>query len=102
MRLVLHPDAVAEATAAGDWYDERRPGLGADFAAEVDRALDLVLENPNTWPAWPGTPVGLGVRRLLLPRVPFALAYVLRGDEVVVLAVAHTSRRPSYWLRRGE
>ncbi len=41
MRLVLHPDAVAEATAAGDWYDAQRPGLGADFAGELERAFEL-------------------------------------------------------------
>jgi plasmid stabilization system protein ParE len=100
VRLVLHPDAVAEATAAGDWYESQRPGLGADFAGEVERAFEMISENPQTWPAWPGFPIGLGVRRFLLPRFPFALAYVVRADDVVVLAVAHTSRRPGYWLSR--
>jgi len=98
--LVLHPDAVAEATAAGEWYDAQRPGLAADLAGELERAFEVILENPRTWPAWPGMPTGAGVRRFLLPRFPFALAYVARPDEVVVLAVAHTSRRPGYWLSR--
>ncbi len=101
MRLVLHPDAVAEATAAGDWYESQRPGLGADFAGELERAFELILESPRTWPKWPGTPAALTVRRFLLPRFPFALAYVTRADEVVVLAVAHTSRRPGYWVGRA-
>ncbi len=100
MRLVLHPDAVAEATAAGDWYESERPGLGADFAGEIERAVEAILENPQTWPTWPGVSASLGVRRLLLPRFPFALAYVVRANEVAVLAVAHTSRRPGYWLGR--
>ncbi len=100
MRLVLHPDAVAEATAAGDWYESQRPGLGADLAGELERGFEMILENPQTWPAWTGTPAGLGVRRFLLPRFPFALAYVVWADEIVVLAVAHTSRRPGYWLGR--
>ncbi len=100
MRLVLHPDAVAEATAAGDWYESKRPGLGADLAGEIERAFDMILENPQTWAVWPGIPAGLDVRRFLLPRFPFALAYVVRADELVVLAVAHTSRRPGYWLSR--
>jgi ribosomal-protein-alanine N-acetyltransferase len=42
VRLVLHPDAVAEATAAGDWYESQRPGLGADFAGEVEAPDQLV------------------------------------------------------------
>ncbi|HET8542088.1 MAG TPA: type II toxin-antitoxin system RelE/ParE family toxin [Anaeromyxobacter sp.] len=102
MRVVLHPDAVAEATAAGDWYDAQRPGLGADLADELERALDLILENPQTWPMWPGAPAALGVRRFLLPHFPFGLAYVVRGNEVVILAVAHLRRRPGYWLRRTD
>lgn len=81
MRLVLHPDAVTEATAAGDWYDTQRPGLGADFASELERAFELILDNPQAWPMWPGTTAGLTVRRFLLPRFPFALAYTGRASE---------------------
>lgn len=102
MRLVLHPDAVAEATAAGDWYDAQRPGLGLDFVSELERAFEMILENPETWPTWPGLPSKLAVRRFLLARFPFALAYMVRADEVVVLAVAHASRRPGYWRVRAK
>lgn len=102
MRLVLHPDAVAEATGAGDWYESQRPGLGADFASELERSFEMIIESPETWPTWPGVPAGLAVRRFLLARFPFALAYVVRSDEVVVLAVAHTSRRPGYWRGRAQ
>ena len=101
MHLVFHPDAVAEATAAGDWYETQRPGLGADFASEVERALDMISETPETWPVWPGLRGTVELRRFLLPRFPFALAYLVRSDEVVVLAVAHTRRRPGYWLGRA-
>ncbi len=101
MRLVLHPDAVAEATAAGDWYESQRPGLGADLATELDRAFEMILSTPRTWSLWPATPPALGIRRFLLARFPFAVAYIERSDEVVILAVAHMSRRPGYWLARA-
>jgi hypothetical protein len=42
VRLVLHADAVAEATAAGDWYESQRPGLGDDFGGEIERALEMM------------------------------------------------------------
>jgi hypothetical protein len=32
--------------------------------------------------------------------VPFTLPYQITLDEIVVLALAHTSRRPGYWSRR--
>jgi hypothetical protein len=36
----------------------------------------------------------------VLGRFSFTLPYQIVGDEIVVLALAHTSRRPGYWSRR--
>ncbi len=76
-------------------------GLGADLTDEVDHALDAIAERPMTWPARPGIAEALGIRRFLMARFPFAVAYVVEGDEVVILAIAHLRRRPGYWLRRA-
>ena len=35
MRHIFHPEAGAEFEEAADYYEERRKGLGRDFAAEV-------------------------------------------------------------------
>ncbi len=100
MRIRLHPGASADLTSAGDWYEHQLPGLGADLAEEVDRALDAIAERPMTWPLWPGVGEAFGVRRFLLARFPFAVGYLAEGSDVVVLAVAHLRRRPGYWLGR--
>ena len=47
MRLELHPEARAELCSAALWYDERRPGLGDEFIAEVSAALDRIGEATN-------------------------------------------------------
>ncbi len=65
VKLVLHAGALADLEAAGDWYEAQQPGLGEDFAAEVADALDVIRENPMTWPLWPGSPKDLQVRRFL-------------------------------------
>jgi toxin ParE1/3/4 len=78
VRVVLHPGAVADVTAAGDWYDAQLPGLGLDLADEVQHALDVISESPRTWPLWPGIAESRGVRRFLLTRFPFALAVSFR------------------------
>jgi plasmid stabilization system protein ParE len=100
VRVVLHAGAVADLTAAGDWYEAQLSGLGLDLADEVQRALDVIAASPTTWPLWPGVPESTGVRRFLLTGFPFAVAYLIEADRVVVLAVAHLRRRPAYWLRR--
>lgn len=100
MRVRLHPGAAADLNSAGDWYEQQVPGLGADLADEVGRALEAISERPMAWPLWPGVGEAVGIRRFLLARFPFAVGYLVEGTEVVVLAVAHLRRRPRYWLER--
>jgi len=48
VRLELYPEARAELRSAAFWYDERRPGLGDEFIAEVSgRSIELATpQNP--------------------------------------------------------
>jgi plasmid stabilization system protein ParE len=102
VRIGIHPSASEETTEAAVWYEARQSGLGGDFVAEVDRGLAAIAESPERFPPWPGVAPSLGVRRLLLARFPYALAYRVGHDQVTVLAVAHLRRRPGYWRsRRG-
>ena len=98
--LRSHPEADAEAESAALWYENRHDGLGQDFLAELERALTLIAESPGTWPVWPGMAASLGIRRFLLSRFPYGIAYGFSGSEVVVYAVAHLARRPGYWRDR--
>lgn len=34
-----------------------------------------------------------------MPRFPYAVVFVCRPDEVVVVAVAHMRREPLYWAK---
>ena len=40
MNFGYHPEAEAEYSAAALFYEKRRPGLGADFIDEVERAVE--------------------------------------------------------------
>lgn len=103
MRVQLHPAAEAELLEAALWYEERVSGLGEDLVAEVSHWLDALPETVNSWPRWPDAPrLEPPIRRTLLGRFPFALAYRAYSDRVWIVAVAHTRRRPFYWLRRVE
>lgn len=31
---------------------------------------------------------------------PYVLHYLLREEEIIVYAVAHTHRKPEYWIKR--
>jgi len=44
--LRVLPDAEAELQSAAIWYEEKRRGLGIEFVAVVDQALQSILDNP--------------------------------------------------------
>jgi plasmid stabilization system protein ParE len=103
VRLELHPEARAELRSAALWYDERRPGLGDEFIAEVSAAFDRVADAPESYPAWPGKRAeGPLIRKATTQRFPYVIAFEKHERHVLVLAVAHAKRRPLYWLTRAE
>jgi toxin ParE1/3/4 len=97
MKLRIHRLAVAEIDYEVDYYESRQPGLGSELENEVDAAFELIVRFPHAAPQWKRR----SDRRIaVLDRFPFTLPYQIMSDEVVILALAHTRRRPGYWSRR--
>jgi len=84
MRYSFLAPARAELREAIDFYDDRRPGLGADFSAEVKSTIDRILLNPTTWAR-----TSERSRRCRLRRFPYAVIYQIRGDEILIAARPH-------------
>ena len=91
---ILH-EAEQELWEAAAYYEERCPGLGHDFERAVIAAVEQLRRFPEQWPAQPD-----GTRRFLTHRFPYLIVYLLHGDTLWVLAVAHCSREPGYWVAR--
>jgi plasmid stabilization system protein ParE len=92
----FHDEATAEYEAAFDWYLERSPDAALGFDAEVDRALAEIIAAPRRWASGPHS-----TRRFLLRKFPFTLIYREQGSgSILIVAVAHTSRKPGYWKGR--
>ena len=91
----FHPDAVAEAQAAAEWYRQRSETAADALLVELDRAVVRIADAPSRWPIFL-----LGTRRFLLRRFPFAVVYREVGETVQVIAVAHARRKPGYWKER--
>ncbi len=93
--LLLHRLAQTEAAAATRWYRDRDPDVSVRFADELDRTLDAVGRQPELF-----APDADGDRRRLVEPFPYAVVYCENPTHWLVVAVAHTSRRPGYWRRR--
>lgn len=78
-----------------DRYDEQVPGLGDEFAVEVEQSARQIAVHPES-----GSPHLLGTRRVHVERFPYSLVYTERNEQLIILAVAHHRRRPEYWIRR--
>ena len=95
MNSAFHPAAKEEFLAAIDFYNESVPGLGAEFAAEIEAAVDRVEAFPKMWPE-----VSFETHRCLARRFPYALLYAIEKDQIIIYAVMHTKRDPDYWKNR--
>jgi hypothetical protein len=99
-RIRIHTAAAEEVAEAAAWYEKERPGLGAEFQQAVEAALDLLEEEIVPLVSLPGAAGARGMKRLLLRRFPYGLIVRATESEVVVIAFAHTARRPGYWRGR--
>ena len=97
MKLRIHRLAVVEIDHEVDYYEARQPGLGAELEDELEAVFATILQFPLAAPQWKDR---IDRRVAVLDRFPFTLPYQIMGGEIVVLALAHTSRRPGYWSRR--
>lgn len=97
MTLQIHRLAVTEIDHEVDYYEARQAGLGSELEDEIDAVFALILRFPKAAPQWRNRP---DRRIAVLDRFPFTIPYQIKADDIVVLALAHTSRRPGYWSRR--
>jgi len=91
----LREEAELDLEDAASWYESQRSGLGQDFLDTVLKALELIEQNPLSFPV-----VYRGTHRAVLPRFPFAVFYIVRESEVSVISVMHGSRHPAQWQQR--
>ncbi|CAN5687533.1 hypothetical protein BH11VER1_BH11VER1_33600 [soil metagenome] len=80
------------------YYEEARSGLGQRFKDEVDRCILWIADHPELYRVRPS-----GYRRINLRVFPYYIPYIVRGQNLWILAVSHASRKPLHWLsRRGK
>jgi plasmid stabilization system protein ParE len=89
--------AAAELIAAVQWYEQRRVGLGAELFDAVAATIELIQAHPEIGAERRGRRPS---RQFNVHRFPYNVVYRIRDDDIYVVAVAHSSRRPGYWRRR--
>ncbi|MBX3226265.1 MAG: type II toxin-antitoxin system RelE/ParE family toxin [Labilithrix sp.] len=90
MKLQVLARARAEIEKTARWY-EKKAGLGEAFVSEIDTILRRVAALPLSYPPHPDD---RDARRALVGRFPYAVAFVVEADQIVVVAITHLRRRP--------
>ena len=97
--LRIHHLAEGELAEAASWYEVKQPGLGFSLLNLADETVEQLRSG-----RLPGSPVPHvrvnSARRVLLKRFPYSIVFYDSEDELVIIAFAHTSRRPGYWRSR--
>jgi len=91
----LHAMAWREIEAADEWYLARSPDASQEFLADVDTAVEEILQAPHRWAKHL-----YGTRRLVMQRFPFSIVYLDDPDVITIIAVAHSKRKPGHWKDR--
>lgn len=95
MTFIVRETAANEAVEAWRWYAGRIMEAAIGFAQALRAAFALIHTSPHA-----GHTVLGSRRRVLVGRYRYGVIYYIDGEDVVVVAVAHTSRAPNYWRRR--
>jgi plasmid stabilization system protein ParE len=95
-RIQFDQRARAEVREADRFYSAISPALARRFAEALEEAVTIIGRDPMMWPM-----VAPGLRRHVLKRFPYVILYREEGDTLLILVVAHQSRRAGYGLDRS-
>jgi len=95
MTVLLVPEAGAEFADALDYYKAAGVDVVRRFRDEVADAIAWITQHHEQFRVRRG-----GYRRINLRVFPWYLPFIVRGENLWVLAVAHAARAPEYWIER--
>jgi toxin ParE1/3/4 len=94
--VVIHREAIEELDNSVAYYEVQKVGLGLDFLAGVEQALNKIQQNPSLGAVYELP----GLRRYTMPKFPFLIFYAELEKYIWVVAIAHGKRKPDYWQKR--
>src|SRR4030042_173872 len=95
MKIEFLGVAEDEFREAVTYYNLQSEGLWFEFALEVERTLERIIQYPEAW-----KPLSKRTRRCRTKRFPYGLVYQIRRETILIVAVMHLNRHPDAWKSR--
>jgi toxin ParE1/3/4 len=84
-------EARLETQDAYTWYEEKSTGLGEELLREIENCYKRISANPVLFGFLNSSRT---IRYMLIGRFPYVIIFVIVGNNVNVVSVRHTSRKP--------
>ena len=88
-------DAENEAMEAYNWYKNFSAELAESFKKSLDSKVQSLKRNPLT-PSF----VFKNYRSSKIRRFPYNIIFKIKGTQIQITAVFHSSRNPKEWKKR--
>lgn len=93
--LIISEAAETDIRDAFIWYEEQTNGLGEKFEKHIEAAIHSIVKNPLK------TEIRYSkIRIFFLTKFPYGVHFSVTKNEVLIVAVLHTSRDPGRWRER--
>lgn len=76
-------------------YNENSPGLGFEFAIEIEKAIVKIKNYPNAW-----SPFSKYTRRCRIKRFPYGILYYIESDVIYIIGIMPFHDDPRRWTDR--
>lgn len=95
MNVLRLPAVDDEAMEAVQYYAAIEHRLGLRLVQEFEAAVERIVRFPEGW-----KPISANLRQCGVKGFPYVVVYLLRANEITIVAFANTHRRPNYWRGR--
>ncbi len=86
-KVIVRPEAEMDLKEAFSWYEDKRLGLGYDFLLQVDAGFKFIERNPYVFQQ-----EHKETRKFLIKRFPYKIIYIIKEENIFILAVIHGKR----------
>lgn len=84
-----------EFVEAINYYNEQSEGLGYEFALEIQKTIERIIQFPEAW-----SKLSKRTKRCRCKRFPYGIIYQIRNDIILVVAIMHLHKKPNSWKNR--
>lgn len=74
------------------WYDQQSENAANEFSNEIDHVLSRIARSAEVFAFVDEKHQSCPVKRF-----PFRIIFRTLDDQILVVAISHSSRRPEYW-----